>query len=147
MCCRFRTKSGREWRPGEEVPLELAEGGAATGVWAGFATREKLEWWLRGPGNVLAQMREEVVEVAERADDTGEIQWGAAAEGTRLVFVLEGSGKRLARMVTTRARRDQEAYFRHGRFPLLGVVEQGRLREVEGPPAPEPKPKAQGELF
>lgn len=153
MCNRFRSVVGKEWKPGDELPLELAGGETVQGVWAGFATREKLKWWLRQHGNQLAQ-GEEVAEVAERADDTREVIWGPVPRGARLIFVLAppppGKLYRLARMLTTAANENQVAYFRHGRYPVLGSLSgQGEIRDV-APQVLEVRdrpPPAQGELF
>ncbi|MDX2080526.1 MAG: hypothetical protein SFU53_07055 [Terrimicrobiaceae bacterium] len=152
MCSRFRSVVGKEWKPGDALPLELAGGQEVEGIWMGFATREKLAWWLRQPGNELAQ-GEPVAEIAERADDTKELIWGPAPPEAGLIFVLEpappGKDYRPAKMVTTAANEEQTAYYRHGRFPLLGRLEtDGSLREIPPakPPPPTDPPK-QFELF
>jgi len=154
MCARFRSVVGKEWKPGQPLPLELVDGTPAEGVWAGFATREKLAWWTRQPGNELAQ-GEAVAEIAERADDSGEMIWGAVPEGSRLLFVVEpspvGKNYRLAKMVTTAATAEQSAYFRHGRYPVLGKLRRDSSIEEIAPLAPPPpllrKVAEQGELF
>lgn len=155
MCNRFRSAVGKEWKPGDKLPLELVDGTPAEGVWAGFATEERLAWWIRQPGNVLAQ-GEEAAEIAERAGDTRELVWGAAPPNARLVYVLEparaGKNYRLARMITTAANADQVLYFRHGRFPLFGtLLPDGSIQKIPPakPPASPPvrPPPAQGELF
>src|SRR5471032_1406857 len=126
MCSRF--KALREWKPGDELPLELIEGMPSTGVWAGFAQQEKLDWWLKKPGHVLAQTRDEVTEIAERSDSSSELLYGPAPEHAHLLFVLEpsapGKNYRLAKMITTAATNAQAAYYNHPRFPLLGTLQK-----------------------
>ncbi len=150
----FRALDGTLWKPGQSIPLTLAGGTKVSGIWAGSAQEEKLAWWLRQPGSDLAQS-EEVAEVAVRADDTGEIAWGAAPAGVRLFFVVEaprqaktGESYRLAKMVTAAATPAQVAYFRDERFSLFGTFNaDGAIARIP-PLAPPPvKPPAQGELF
>ena len=59
----FRTLDGTQWKPGQPIPLTLADGTTAHGVWAGSAQDEKLAWWLGKPGSDLGQT-EEVAEIA-----------------------------------------------------------------------------------
>jgi len=148
----FRTPDGTVWRPGAPVSLTLADGAPVEGIWAGSATAEKLAWWLRpAAGSHLAQTPE-IAAVASKADDTGEIIWGDAPAGGRLLFVVQavGAGKnyRLAKMVTTAATPPQIAYFRHERSALFGRLNaDGGIREI--PPLDPPLPilPAQPELF
>jgi hypothetical protein len=146
MCSRFRSAVGKEWKPCDTLPVDLADEVEAAGVWAGFATSEKLEWWLRKPGHRIVQTTEPVIAIAERADDTGELIWADIEPSAHLLFVLEpppaGKDYRLARLVTKAATAAQAAYFRHDRFPLLGHLERGGLlKEISpsDPPPPEPR--------
>ena len=147
----YRNLDGDVRRPSTPVPLLLADGSAAEGIWAGSATEEKLDRWLRKAGNQLAQS-EPVAAVASKADDNGELIWGDAPEGARLFFVLEaappGKNYRLAKMVTTAATPAQAAYFRHDRSALFGTLQpDGTIRKIPPPEPPPPKGPAQGELF
>jgi hypothetical protein len=150
---QFRTE-GRSWKAGEPVELTLPDGTIVQAIWAGSAQEEKLEWRLRQPGNELAQT-EQVSEIAVKADDNGEMIWGAAPFGARLIFVLEprlpNKNYRLARMVTTAATPAQVLYFRHGRFSLFGTLKpDGTLAKIPPltpPPAPPDSPPKQGQLF
>ena len=134
--------------------MTLADGTKVEGIWAGSATEEKLVWWLRTPGNDLAQT-EEVAEIAVKADDTNEIRWGAAPAGARLFFVLEaptqgksGESYRIAKMVTTAATPAQIAYFRHKRFSLFGTLKpDGTIAKILPPTPPLPDLPLQRELF
>ncbi len=151
MCNRFRSVVGKEWKPGDALPLEFLDGTPAEGVWAGFATREKLRWWLRQPGNQLAQS-ELVESFAERTDDSGDIIWGPVSPATHFLFVVQpplpGKSYQLARMITDEANPEQATYFRHGRIPLFGTLSsEGDIVEVSQDALPPPPPKAQGELF
>ena len=112
---------------------------------------EKLDWWLRKAGNELVQS-EVVAAIAVKADDNGEIIWGDAPAGARLLFVLEapspGKNYRLAKMVTTAATTAQIAYFRHERFSLFGALQpDGTIRKIPPIAPPPPIRPAQGELF
>jgi hypothetical protein len=139
----FRTLDSKIWKPSQPVPLWLADGTKVEGIWAGSATEEKFAWWLRDAGNQLTQS-EPVAAVASKADDDGEIIWGEAPTGARLLFVLEASppGKnyRLAKMVTTAAKAAQIAYFRHDRAPLFGTLKlDGSIQRIP-PLNPQPPP-------
>ena len=147
----FRTLNGKLWKPSHSVSLTLADGTKVEGIWAGSATEEKLGWWLRKPGSELGQT-EEVSEIAIKAEDNGEIIWGAAPVGARLFFVVEASppGKnyRIAKMVTCAANPAQVAYFRHGRFSLFGTLKpNGTIEKISPLPPPPPDVPAQRDLF
>lgn len=152
----FRTRDGIEWRPGQPMPLALADGSPIEGIWAGSAQSEKLKWWLNHPGFLLAQTRE-VAAVAVRSEETGRPRWGEAPPGARLFFVLEppktgksGQSYRLAKMVTIACTSEQKLYFDDERFSLFGAFNaDGSITII--PPLPPPhtpldalKP---GELF
>ena len=147
----YRTSDGSERKPSTPLSFQLADGSTVEGIWAGSATEEKLDWWLGKAGNQLAQS-EPVIAVAVKADDNGEIVWGDAPNGARLIFVLEapppGKNYRLAKMVTTSANPAQVAYFRHDRFSLFGTLQpDSTIRKIPPLTPPPPKPPAQGELF
>jgi len=139
-----------ERKPSTSIPLQLADGSATEGVWAGSATDEKLGWWLRKPGNQIAQS-EPIAAVASKADDNGEMIWGDAPDGARLVFVLEASppGKncRLAKLVTVAATPSQIAHFRHERSALFATLQpDGNIKRIPPLDPPPPTPP-QSELF
>jgi hypothetical protein len=147
----FRTRAGVERKPGNPIPLLLADGSSAEGIWAGSATDEKLEWWLRKAGNQIAQS-EPVAAVASKADDNGEMIWGESPDGARLIFVLEASppGKnyRLAKLVTVAATAQEAARFRHERSALFGTLQpDGTIKRIPPLTPSPPPPPAQGELF
>jgi hypothetical protein len=147
----FRTLDGMERKPSTSIPLWLPDGSSVDGVWAGSATEEKLDWWLRKAGNQMVQS-EPVAAVASKADDNGEIIWSNAPESARLIFVLEASppGKnyRLAKMVTVAANRAQIASFRHERFAFFGMLQpDGSIRRIPPPEPPPSNTPTQGELF
>ena len=147
----FRTRDGIERKPGTLIPLQLADGSPTEGVWAGSATDERLGWWLRQTGNQITQS-ELVAAVASKADDDGEVIWGDAPDGTRLIFVLiappPGKNYRLAKLVTVAATPAQVAYFRHDRSALFGTLQaDGNIKRIPPPNPPPPPPPNQGELF
>jgi hypothetical protein len=147
----FRTTDGQERKPGPVIPFELTDGSTVEAIWAGSATEEKLDWWLRKPGSQLAQT-EPVAAVASKADDDGELIWGDAPHGARLLFVIEaappGKSYRLAKMVTTAATAAQHAYFRHDRSALFGLLNaDGSIKKIAPCQPPPPAGPAQGELF
>jgi hypothetical protein len=147
----YRTLEGDERKPGPRLSFQLADGQVVEGIWAGSATEEKLPWWLRQPGNQLAQS-EPVAAFAVKADDDGEILWGDAPPGARLIFVLEApqtrKNYRLAKMVTTAAQPAQVAYFRHERSVLFGTLQaDGSIRRMPPLTPPAPRGPAQRELF
>lgn len=147
----FRTLDGKQWKAGQPIRLTLADGTKAEGIWAGSAQEEKLAWWLRKPGNVIAQT-EDVSEIAVKAEDTGQINWGAAPKGAKVIFVLEaptvgkkGGSYRLAKMVTTAATPAQIACFHDERFSLFGTLQpDGSINRI---PPLSPPPGGQGELL
>jgi len=147
----YRTLDGKERKPGTPLAFQLADGAIVEAFWAGSATEEKLDGWLRGASNQLAHS-EAVAAVAVKADDNGEIIWGDAPDDARLIFVLlappPGKNYRLAKMVTTAAHPAQVAYFRHQRFCLFGTLQSdGTIRKIPPRTPPPPNPPAQGELF
>ena len=147
----FRTLDGKQWKPSQPITLTLVDGTKVEGIWAGSAQEEKLAWWLRKPGNLLAQTAE-VAEIAVKAEDTNKINWGAAPKAARLIFVLEaptvgkkGETYRLARMVTTAANPAQITYFRDERFSLFGTLQSdGTIIRI---PPLSPPPPEQGALL
>ena len=150
----FRTLDGLERKPSTPIPLQLTDGRSAEGVWAGSATDEKLNGWLREPGSEIAQS-EPVAAVASRADDDGEVIWEDAPAEARLIFVLQasklnknGQPFRLAKMVTIAATPAQNASFRHQRSALFGTLRpDGSIHRIAPLNPPPPRPPAQGELF
>jgi hypothetical protein len=148
----FRTLDGKIWKPKDSLPLTLPDGTVVEGIWAGSATEERLrDTWLRPMGNQITQSGV-VTAVASKADDDGEIIWGDAPAGARLLFVLTarepGKDYRLAKLVTTAATPAQSAYFRHDRASLFGQLKpDGNIAKVSPLEPPPPRPPAQGELF
>lgn len=147
----YRTLKGLIRKPGIPLPFQFADGGIEEAIWAGSATEEKLNWWLRDVGHQLAQS-EAVAAVASKADDNGEMIWGDAPSEAKLLFVLvappPGKSYRLAKMVTTAANPAQAAYFRHDRACLFGTLQaNGSIRKIPPLTPPPPAPPAQGELF
>lgn len=147
----FRTHDGRARKASNLLPLTLPDGAIIEDVWAGSAMEEKLSWWLSRSGHQLTQS-EEISKIASKADDNGEIIWGATPAGGRLFFVLlpppTGKTYRLAKLVTTSATLAQAAYFRHERAALFGHLKpDGRIEKILPLVPPPPTPKAQGELF
>ncbi len=148
---QFLTPDAKSWKASERIELTRMDGTKVEGTWAGSAQEEKLDWRLSQPGNELAQT-EPVSKVAIKADDDGEMIWGAAPAGARLIFVLEpqqpGKNYRLARMVTTASTPAQVLYFRHERFALFGSLKpDGNIVKIPPLTPPPPEPPAQGQLF
>lgn len=148
----FRTIHGREFRPGENLRLVLANGTEAWGIWGGSAKGEKLPWWVNKPGHQLAQTTDQISGIAIRDEDHTEVRWGAAPSGAHLFFVLEpprgGKNYRIAKMVTIAATPGQTAYFKEDRFSLFGsFAPDGTIRKLEAPAPPPPDPPRQPLLF
>src|SRR5436190_5571347 len=118
----FRTLHGREYRPGENLRLVLANGTETEGIWGGSAQGEKLQWWVNKPGHDLTQTKDQISGIAIRDEDTAEVRWGAVPAGAHLFFILEpapqGKSYRIAKMVTIAATSAQTAYFNEERFSL-----------------------------
>lgn len=154
MCNIYRTKKGKVCKAGKPVDLSLADGSKTEGVWGGSATEEKLDWWLKKPGNELTQT-DEVAEVGVKDTKTDDIAWAQAPDGAHLLFVLEapvvgknGAPYRIAKMVTREATKAEAAYFREPRSALFGTMKPDRsIRRLSPLAAPPPRPSAQGELF
>jgi len=154
----FRTTDGVEWRPGRPFPVTLPDGVIVEATWAGCAQYEKLDWWLKQPGNQLAQSAP-VAAIAIKAEDTGELRWGDAPPDAHLLFVLEpareakaGGTYRLGKMVTIAATPEQFAWFRDERFASLAKFSPSGEVEIIPPLLPPIAPAApaspiQGELF
>lgn len=150
----FRTTDGREWKASAPLAVTLANGTKVEAIWGGSAQGEKLDWWLRKPGNELGQTTE-VAAVAVRNEDTDEVAWGPAPEGARVFFVIEppvegksGGTYRIAKLVTAAASPSEEAYFNDNRVALFGTFRaDGSVAQIPSLPAPPPKPPRQGELF
>jgi hypothetical protein len=145
----FRTTAGEIWRAGQHIPLALADGSVVTEKWAGSATEEKLDWWLRrGSGNLLART---VPVAAIGTNDGGDFVWADAPPDAHAFFVIaseSGKNYRLAKMVTTAASPAMAAAIRHDRFALLGrFTETGVIEKMTPPEPAAPPPPAQGELF
>ncbi|MBL9144421.1 MAG: hypothetical protein JNM99_12150 [Verrucomicrobiaceae bacterium] len=151
---QFRTVDQRVWKASQAIVLWRADGSRVEGIWGGSATEERLDWWLRKPGNELTQT-DEIAAVAVRDDESKEVRWGDAPQGARLFFVLEapvigksGEAYRLAKMVTTAATSAQASYFCDDRFALLGRFNSEGLISRMQPLAPPPLQRPiQGELF
>jgi hypothetical protein len=142
----FRTSDGQMHKPGQPLSLSSADGAEMQGIWGGSAQVEKLRWWLGKPGHDLAQT-DVVAAIAIRDEDTGEVRWGAAPPGARLLFVLQpppvGKSYRIAKMVTTAAEPDQAAYFNETRFSLFAVLRgDGGFDRI--PPLAAPLPNGPG---
>lgn len=154
MCNIYRAKNGKVCKAGKPVDLSLPDGSKTEGVWGGSAQEEKLDWWLKKPGNELTQTAE-IAEVGVKDNKTEDIAWGAAPEGAHLLFVLEApvQGKngvpyRIAKMVTRKASEAEEAYFKEPRCALFGTIKPDcSINRLSPLPPPPPKPSAQGELF
>lgn len=154
---QFRTKGGELGRAGKEpIKLQLTNGTALSCIWGGSAQHENLATkWLNKKGHLLAQTLDEVSALAVRDEDTNKIRWGDAPPGAHLLFVIEDEKKgkdghpyRMARLVTSAATPEEEAYFKDNRTALFAKLGPGNPITIIPPlQPPPPEPPAQGELF
>ena len=119
MCCGFAIKD-KKYRPGETVTVTV-HGEEKPLVWAGFAQKEKLDWWVEKKGFIKAVIPAE--QFSERADDTREIQWDVVPEGM-VIAALVDSESPIFKVLTRAATEAEEAKFRHPRMPYLVPVRQ-----------------------
>ena len=91
--------------------------GQVSGVWAGFARSEILDWWHR-------QGAEEVeltaTSFAERSSRTGQLVWEDVPENYIISAILDHrQNPALLKVVTRAANSDELSKFEHSRLPLL----------------------------
>ena len=91
--------------------------GRVSGIWAGFARSEILDWWHR-------QGAEEVeltaTSFAERSSKTGQLVWEDVPENYIISAILDHrQSPALIKVVTRAANSDELSKFEHPRVPLL----------------------------
>ncbi|MEI8294380.1 MAG: hypothetical protein WCG66_10435 [bacterium] len=116
-------------KPGRMVSGASARG-RVSGVWAGFARSEILDWWHR-------QGAEEVelsaTAFAERSASTGQLVWDEVPEGCVIGALLDHRNEpALLKVMTRPVTVEEMAKFQHPRLP---VIRPGRYEAV--PPGEE----------
>ena len=130
MCSVFKNKK-LVLKPGR-VLKGASTKGQVSGVWAGFARSEILEWWHR-------QGAEEVeltaTSFAERSNRTGQLVWEDVPENHIISAILDHrQNPALLKVVTRAANPDELSKFEHPRVPLL------RKRKFDTIPPGEEEP-------
>jgi hypothetical protein len=115
MCSVFKNKN-LVLKPGR-VLKGASTKGQVSGVWAGFARSEILDWWHR-------QGAEEVeltaTSFAERSSKTGQLVWEDVPENYIISAILDHrQSPALIKVVTRAANSDELSKFEHPRLPLL----------------------------
>lgn len=139
----YRTRDGQVNRPRQPISVTLADGTRVQSLWSGFAHEENLDKWLNQPGHELSQS-EEVSAIAIREEGAEEARWGTAPPGARLLFVLRPhdvgrprESQRIARLVTTLASTEEEAYYGAERSALFGFLHSdGSVTRIAPLPLP-----------
>ena len=159
MCNRFRSVVGKEWKPGDSLPLELVDGTPAGAFWTGFPPLKNLDG---GGEKTLATALHKLAIMSLRSPNgmvaLREIVFGPAPQQARLLFIVEpafpGKSYRLARMQTAAASPTiSSPTLTTGDFLFLGVLkEDGSIEEIEPikdlPVRKREKPQlVQGTLF
>jgi len=115
MCSVFKNKN-LILKPGHLLK-GATERGPASGIWAGFARSEILDWWKR-------QGAEEVeltaTSFAERSEKTGQLVWDDVPDGQIISALLDHrQSPALLKVVTRPSTAPELARFNHPRLPLL----------------------------
>src|SRR5262245_18286450 len=108
--------NGRTIRPGRLVGVRR-EGGEVYQLWAGFARRDILAWWMRKGGELVDIPADRF---AERSDLDRQIRWEEIPQG----FVLRGlidpnEGKPLLKILTRAATQEEQVRYQHPRMPVV----------------------------
>jgi hypothetical protein len=121
MCSVFKNKN-LVLKPGRLLKGSTLRG-QISGVWAGFARSEILDWWkTRGAEAVELT----ATSFAERSGETGRLVWENIPEGHVISALLDHrENPALLKVVTRPANAEEKAKFQHPRLPLL------RKREFE----------------
>jgi hypothetical protein len=121
MCSVFKNKN-LVLKPGRLLQGATLRG-QVSGVWAGFARSEILDWWkTRGAEAVELT----ATSFAERSGETGRLVWENIPEGHVISALLDHrENPALLKVVTRPANAEEQAKFQHPRLPLL------RKREFE----------------
>jgi hypothetical protein len=121
MCSVFKNKN-LVLKPGRLLKGSTLRG-QVSGVWAGFARSEILDWWkTRGAEAVELT----ATSYAERSGETGRLVWENVPEGHVISALLDHrENPALLKVVTRHANAEEQAKFQHPRLPLL------RKREFE----------------
>jgi hypothetical protein len=121
MCSVFKNKN-LVLKPGRLLQGATLRG-QVSGVWAGFARSEILDWWkTRGAEAVELT----ATSFAERSGETGRLVWENIPEGHVISALLDHrENPALLKVVTRPANAEEKAKFQHPRLPLL------RKREFE----------------
>ena len=115
MCARFEFNQ-QTCKPGAEVVVR-AERGVARHVWAGFARREALDWWMRRGGEVVDVYADRF---AERSDSTGKLEWDDVPAGLVIRGVVDRqTGQPLLKVVTRASSEEERSRFDHLRMPVM----------------------------
>jgi hypothetical protein len=115
MCSVFKNKN-LVLKPGRVLKGANSHG-EVSGIWAGFARSEILDWWRR-------QGAEEVeltaTSFAERSGGTGKLVWEDVPEGYVISAILDQrESPALLKVVTRPANAEELSRFEHPRLPLL----------------------------
>jgi hypothetical protein len=130
MCSVFKNKN-LVLKPGRVLNGSSIRG-KVSGVWAGFARSEILNWWQR-------QGAEEVeltaTSFAERSSRTGQLVWEDIPDGHIISAILDHrQNPALLKVVTRAANPDELAKFEHPRLPCLQKRKFPAIRPDEEEP-------------
>jgi hypothetical protein len=116
------------FRPGKEV-FARSKAGLVRPVWAGFARKEILDWWLF-KGSLLLDIPAQ--RFAERSDMTGRLIWGNVPDSSVIRGLLDlGSSHPVLRIITRSSNDWELTTFQHPRMPVLEPPLYGPVSEME----------------
>ena len=115
MCSVFKNKK-LVLKPGRVLKGASIKG-QVSGVWAGFARSEILDWWHRQGAQ---EVELTATSFAERSSRTGQLIWEDVPENHIISAILDHrQNPALLKVVTRAANPDEVSKFEHPRLPLL----------------------------
>lgn len=115
MCASFEIK-GKRFKPRDKVRVR-GKKGISEYVWAGFARKERIDWWKKKGGELVDLPAEKF---AERSDVTRKLIWDEVPDGLVIRALVDNdSNEPILKIVTRAANKDEAKQFQHDRMPSL----------------------------
>ena len=130
MCSVFKNKN-LVLKPGRLLNGSTHRG-QVSGIWAGFARSEILDWWKKSGAEEIELT---ATSFAERSGETGNLVWENIPESHVISALLDHrENPALLKVVTRPANAEEQIKFQHPRLPVL------RKRQFEVVPPGEEEP-------